>query len=150
MDEMLDYAAGLPNWSSEAPLLTNGDFAVYWSLLWQLQVATMFRDVGGRPRWLRSGPDLVVATDEGGTGDVKYHLGAEGTRSTPTGDITVTLAANPSHLEAVDPVVEGRARAEHPADERARGRPSGVCEVRSVLRDRADAAPTPRIMTGPR
>ncbi|MDX6400550.1 MAG: 2-oxoglutarate dehydrogenase component [Gaiellaceae bacterium] len=56
--------------------------------------------------------EAVVATDEGGTGDVKYHLGAEGTRSTPTGDITVTLAANPSHLEAVDPVVEGRARAE--------------------------------------
>jgi 2-oxoglutarate dehydrogenase E1 component len=56
--------------------------------------------------------DAVVATDEGGTGDVKYHLGAAGTRSTPAGDITVTLAANPSHLEAVDPVVEGRARAE--------------------------------------
>ncbi|MBA3733748.1 MAG: 2-oxoglutarate dehydrogenase E1 component [Actinobacteria bacterium] len=56
--------------------------------------------------------EAVVATDEGGTGDVKYHLGAEGTRSTPTGEITVTLAANPSHLEAVDPVVEGRARAE--------------------------------------
>jgi 2-oxoglutarate dehydrogenase E1 component len=56
--------------------------------------------------------DALVATDEGGTGDVKYHLGAEGTRSTPAGDITVTLAANPSHLEAVDPVVEGRSRAE--------------------------------------
>jgi 2-oxoglutarate dehydrogenase E1 component len=56
--------------------------------------------------------DAVVATEEGGTGDVKYHLGAEGMRSTPTGEITVTLAANPSHLEAVDPVVEGRTRAE--------------------------------------
>ncbi len=56
--------------------------------------------------------DALVATDEGGTGDVKYHLGAEGTRSTPAGEITITLAANPSHLEAVDPVVEGRARAE--------------------------------------
>ena len=56
--------------------------------------------------------DAVVATDEGGTGDVKYHLGAEGTRSTNAGEISVTLAANPSHLEAVDPVVEGRARAE--------------------------------------
>jgi 2-oxoglutarate dehydrogenase E1 component len=56
--------------------------------------------------------EAVVATDEGGTGDVKYHLGAEGTRSTSAGEITVTLAANPSHLEAVDPVVEGRARAE--------------------------------------
>jgi 2-oxoglutarate dehydrogenase E1 component len=56
--------------------------------------------------------DAVVATEEGGTGDVKYHLGAEGTRSTPSGEVTVTLAANPSHLEAVDPVVEGRTRAE--------------------------------------
>jgi 2-oxoglutarate dehydrogenase E1 component len=55
--------------------------------------------------------DAVVATEEGGTGDVKYHLGAEGMRSTPSGEVTVTLAANPSHLEAVDPVVEGRARA---------------------------------------
>ncbi len=56
--------------------------------------------------------EAVVATEEGGTGDVKYHLGAAGTRATPSGEITVTLAANPSHLEAVDPVVEGRARAE--------------------------------------
>jgi 2-oxoglutarate dehydrogenase E1 component len=56
--------------------------------------------------------EAVVATEEGGTGDVKYHLGAEGIHSTPSGDVTVTLAANPSHLEAVDPVVEGRTRAE--------------------------------------
>ena len=45
------------------------------------------------------------------TGDVKYHLGAEGIRETGHGAITVRLAANPSHLEAVDPVVEGSARA---------------------------------------
>ncbi len=56
--------------------------------------------------------EAVTAYPEGGTGDVKYHLGAEGIRSTPSGDLTVTLAANPSHLEAVDPVVEGRTRAE--------------------------------------
>ncbi len=56
--------------------------------------------------------EAVVADSEGGTGDVKYHLGAEGTRRTPAGEITVTLASNPSHLEAVDPVVEGRTRAE--------------------------------------
>src|ERR671934_1434917 len=56
--------------------------------------------------------EAVTADPEGGTGDVKYHLGAEGTRSTPSGEVTVTLAANPSHLEAVDPVVEGRTRAE--------------------------------------
>ncbi|HWU87459.1 MAG TPA: 2-oxoglutarate dehydrogenase E1 component [Kofleriaceae bacterium] len=46
-----------------------------------------------------------------GGGDVKYHLGAQGTRSTPTGDITITLVSNPSHLEAVDPIVVGRVRA---------------------------------------
>ena len=56
--------------------------------------------------------DAVVSTPEGGSGDVKYHLGAEGVRRTPAGEITVALCANPSHLEAVDPVVEGRARAE--------------------------------------
>jgi 2-oxoglutarate dehydrogenase E1 component len=56
--------------------------------------------------------EAVTAMAEGGSGDVKYHLGAEGTRATPAGEITVTLAANPSHLEAVDPVVEGRTRAE--------------------------------------
>jgi 2-oxoglutarate dehydrogenase E1 component len=56
--------------------------------------------------------EAVVVSEEGGSGDVKYHLGAEGTRTTPAGEITVTLASNPSHLEAVDPVVEGRARAE--------------------------------------
>src|SRR4051794_13504283 len=50
---------------------------------------------------------------EGGTGDVKYHHGAAGTRKTSTGKgIRVTLSPNPSHLEFVDPVVEGRARAD--------------------------------------
>jgi 2-oxoglutarate dehydrogenase E1 component len=47
-----------------------------------------------------------------GSGDVKYHLGAVGKYESPTGaDIRVELAANPSHLEAVDPVVMGMARA---------------------------------------
>src|SRR5262249_16000305 len=56
--------------------------------------------------------EAVVSSAEGGSGEGKYRLGAQGTRSTPTGDITITLVSNPSHLEAVDPVVEGRARAE--------------------------------------
>jgi len=56
--------------------------------------------------------EAVVSSEEGGSGDVKYHLGAQGTRSTPSGDITITLVSNPSHLEAVDPIVEGRTRAE--------------------------------------
>jgi 2-oxoglutarate dehydrogenase E1 component len=56
--------------------------------------------------------EAVVSTTEGGSGDVKYHLGAEGVRKSEAGEITVALCANPSHLEAVNPVVEGRARAE--------------------------------------
>ena len=47
-----------------------------------------------------------------GSGDVKYHLGAEGAFTAGSGDkIKVSVAANPSHLEAVDPVLEGIARA---------------------------------------
>ncbi len=56
--------------------------------------------------------DAVSADPEGGTGDVKYHLGARGTRETAAGKIGVTLVSNPSHLEAADPVVEGYTRAE--------------------------------------
>ena len=56
--------------------------------------------------------DALVVDPEGGTGDVKYHLPASGTRITETGEIDVTIVPNPSHLEAADPVVEGRARAE--------------------------------------
>jgi 2-oxoglutarate dehydrogenase E1 component len=51
-------------------------------------------------------------TPRGGTGDVKYHHGAAGTYTTPRGDtLAVTLMPNPSHLEAVNPVVVGYARA---------------------------------------
>ncbi|WNM30184.1 multifunctional oxoglutarate decarboxylase/oxoglutarate dehydrogenase thiamine pyrophosphate-binding subunit/dihydrolipoyllysine-residue succinyltransferase subunit [Streptomyces sp. Li-HN-5-11] len=47
-----------------------------------------------------------------GSGDVKYHLGAEGTFTGLDGEqIKVSLAANPSHLETVDPVIEGITRA---------------------------------------
>src|SRR3984893_8149562 len=54
---------------------------------------------------LGGGPDV--------TGDVKYHAEAEGTYVTPNGkQVSVSLLANPSHLEAVDPVVEGWTRAE--------------------------------------
>jgi 2-oxoglutarate decarboxylase len=47
-----------------------------------------------------------------GSGDVKYHLGATGKYESPSGaDIRVELAANPSHLETVDPIVLGMMRA---------------------------------------
>ena len=44
-------------------------------------------------------------------GDVKYHQGAEGERETGGRKVSLTLSPNPSHLEAVDPVVEGMVRA---------------------------------------
>jgi multifunctional 2-oxoglutarate metabolism enzyme len=54
-----------------------------------------------------------TAAPEGGTGDVKYHYGASGTYATEGGRrVTVTLSPNPSHLEYVNPVIEGRARAD--------------------------------------
>jgi 2-oxoglutarate dehydrogenase E1 component len=50
---------------------------------------------------------------KGGLDDVKYHLGADGEYVTPSGGtLHVTVSPNPSHLEAVNPVVEGRARAQ--------------------------------------
>ncbi|HET9731546.1 MAG TPA: multifunctional oxoglutarate decarboxylase/oxoglutarate dehydrogenase thiamine pyrophosphate-binding subunit/dihydrolipoyllysine-residue succinyltransferase subunit [Acidimicrobiales bacterium] len=58
-------------------------------------------------------PDTVQ-----GSGDVKYHKGYTGKYAGLSGiEIPVTLASNPSHLEAVDPIVEGMARAkmdQHP------------------------------------
>ncbi len=52
-------------------------------------------------------PDTIY-----GDGDVKYHLGFETKRKTTEGHpVELRLAANPSHLEAVDPVVQGKARA---------------------------------------
>ena len=52
-------------------------------------------------------PDTVA-----GDGDVKYHLGYESILTTTSGaKVEVRLAANPSHLEIVNPVVEGKARA---------------------------------------
>jgi 2-oxoglutarate dehydrogenase E1 component len=51
-----------------------------------------------------------------GSGDVKYHLGATGTHTADTGEtMTVSVAPNPSHLEFVNPVVEGMVRAKQDA-----------------------------------
>lgn len=56
--------------------------------------------------------DGVMDPKKPGSGDVKYHLGTEGTYTAANGDqVGVYLAANPSHLEAADGVLEGVARA---------------------------------------
>ncbi len=59
-----------------------------------------------------------------GSGDVKYHIGATGMYRTSSGkEIEVHLVSNPSHLEAVDPVAMGRARAKQTrAGEQGRAR----------------------------
>ncbi len=49
--------------------------------------------------------------DENATGDVKYHMGFIGTRDVDGKTITLRLAPNPSHLEVVNPVIEGVVRA---------------------------------------
>ncbi|CAB4945278.1 unannotated protein [freshwater metagenome] len=56
--------------------------------------------------------DFEVEGSVQGSGDVKYHLGTSGTFTTESGaEMPVYLAANPSHLEAVNPVLEGIVRA---------------------------------------
>jgi 2-oxoglutarate dehydrogenase E1 component len=57
-----------------------------------------------------------------GSGDVKYHLGAEGTFAAASGKtIHTSLAANPSHLECVDPVAEGIVRAKQDILDKSEG-----------------------------
>ena len=69
-------------------------------------------------------PDLVA-----GDGDVKYHLGYESIRDLPDGKVRVSLAANPSHLEAVNSIVEGKARAR----QRVLSEEAGEIDRRQVL-----------------
>jgi 2-oxoglutarate dehydrogenase E1 component len=68
---------------------------------------------------LGKSPSLLFSEFEGhyeadqmrGSGDVKYHKGFSADLKTPRGNVHVALAFNPSHLEVVDPVVEGSVRA---------------------------------------
>jgi 2-oxoglutarate dehydrogenase E1 component len=56
--------------------------------------------------------------DVEGSGDVKYHLGASSDREFDNNKVHLSLTANPSHLEIVDPVVMGKARAKQDSDRR--------------------------------
>jgi 2-oxoglutarate dehydrogenase E1 component len=66
----------------------------------------IFSEFGGGS----STPDNVL-----GSGDVKYHMGASSDRSFDNNRVHLSLTANPSHLEAVDPVVLGKSRAKQAA-----------------------------------
>ena len=86
-----------------------------------------------------------------GSGDVKYHLGTEGVFTAESGATTqVYLAANPSHLEAVDPVLEGIVRAKQDRIRPRRRRVLGAADpdprrrgVRRAGRGLRDAQPGP-------
>src|SRR4051794_6118398 len=68
---------------------------------------TIFREFEGA-----SSIEAVTTIPQGGTGDVKYHHGAQGTYQLPDQQsVLVRLESNPSHLEYVGPVVEGATRA---------------------------------------
>ncbi len=91
-DDILEVAIGMPH-RGRLNVLTNIAGKSY---------AQVFREFEGD-----YGDDSVQ-----GSGDVKYHLGTTGSFLTPDGAYTsVYLAANPSHLEAVNPVLEGIVRA---------------------------------------
>ena len=90
--ELLEVAIGMPH-RGRLNVLTNIAGKSY---------AQIFREFEGD-----FGPESVQ-----GSGDVKYHLGTTGQFTAPSGATTdVYLAANPSHLEAVNPVLEGIVRA---------------------------------------
>ena len=68
---------------------------------------TIFREFEGA-----SSIEAVTTIPQGGTGDVKYHHGAQGTYQVGEDDcVLVRLESNPSHLEFVGPVVDGATRA---------------------------------------
>ena len=79
-----------------------------------------------------------VRLDLGWRGDVKYHAGAR--TASPRGQMFVTLVPNPSHLEAVNPVVEGMARAAGTRTADSRVRPCSIGAVTLPILIHGDAA----------
>ncbi|MGI8808664.1 MAG: multifunctional oxoglutarate decarboxylase/oxoglutarate dehydrogenase thiamine pyrophosphate-binding subunit/dihydrolipoyllysine-residue succinyltransferase subunit [Acidimicrobiales bacterium] len=101
VDEILDLAASSGYHEAVLGMAHRGRLNVLANLVGK-SYRQIFREFEG---------DIDPNTTQG-TGDVKYHLGATGKFVGRSGvSLPVTLASNPSHLEAVDPVVEGMVRA---------------------------------------
>jgi 2-oxoglutarate decarboxylase len=101
LDEVLDAAASSGYQEAILGMAHRGRLNVLANLVGK-SFRQIFREFEG---------DLDPSTTQG-TGDVKYHLGAAGKFVGRSGvSLPVQLASNPSHLEAVDPVVEGMVRA---------------------------------------
>ena len=118
LDEVIELAARQGAHEAVVGMAHRGRLSVLAHTLGQPYEAILREFEGERA------PDAVVGNPEGGTGDVKYHLGAEGIRQVEAGAIAITLVSNPSHLEAVNPVVEGWARAKQTDRSAATGRHS--------------------------
>lgn len=100
LDELLDRAANENAHEVVIGMAHRGRLNVLANVVGK-SMAQVFSEFEGEPD-----PESVQ-----GSGDVKYHLGASGIhRSTQGKEILVSVAFNPSHLEAVDPVVEGLVR----------------------------------------
>ncbi|MBZ8177040.1 multifunctional oxoglutarate decarboxylase/oxoglutarate dehydrogenase thiamine pyrophosphate-binding subunit/dihydrolipoyllysine-residue succinyltransferase subunit [Corynebacterium poyangense] len=102
MDSAIDTAAGQGLDEVVIGMPHRGRLNVLFNIVGK-PLATIFNEFEGN----------MEQAQTGGSGDVKYHLGAEGQHIQMFGDgeIKVSLTANPSHLEAVDPVMVGLARA---------------------------------------
>jgi multifunctional 2-oxoglutarate metabolism enzyme len=101
VDEVLDSAAGAGYQEAVLGMAHRGRLNLLANIVGK-SLGKLFREFEG---------DLDPATTQG-SGDVKYHVGATGKFVGRSGrPLPVTLASNPSHLEAVDPVVEGMVRA---------------------------------------
>ncbi|MBV9265671.1 MAG: multifunctional oxoglutarate decarboxylase/oxoglutarate dehydrogenase thiamine pyrophosphate-binding subunit/dihydrolipoyllysine-residue succinyltransferase subunit [Acidobacteriaceae bacterium] len=100
LDEVLECAANQNGHEAVIGMAHRGRLNVLANLVGK-SMAQVFSEFEGEPD-----PQSVQ-----GSGDVKYHLGASGIhRSSQGKEILVSVAFNPSHLEAVDPVVEGLVR----------------------------------------
>ncbi len=100
LDEMLERCANENVHEAVIGMAHRGRLNVLANVVGK-SMAQVFSEFEGEPD-----PESVQ-----GSGDVKYHLGASGVhRSTQGKEVLVSVAFNPSHLEAVDPVVEGLVR----------------------------------------
>ncbi|WP_426027012.1 2-oxoglutarate dehydrogenase E1 component [Brevundimonas sp. TWP2-3-4b2] len=82
----------------------------------------------------------TVPSDIEGSGDVKYHMGASSDRAFDGNTVHLSLTANPSHLEIVNPVVLGKARAKQAFDIREARAEGGDAAAEKAL-DRSKVMP---------
>jgi 2-oxoglutarate decarboxylase len=106
LDELIQLAAGIGGQEVVVGMAHRGRLNVLAHNLGR-SYDTIFAEFEGA-----STLEAVTTIPQGGTGDVKYHHGTQGSYELPDGGtIRVNLESNPSHLEYVSPVVEGATRA---------------------------------------